>query len=109
MDQTMTVEEVVRNTIGILNGIQVPAGLSSAIGVPVEQAIHNLNLCVDAWEREAREAQVRAMEEAMAAQQAREAEKPEDGREELPEPGMEPIILRPRDVGCPEEEADHAD
>lgn len=95
--RTITVDEVVRNTIRILREIRLPAEMSSAIGVPIEQAIRNLNLCVDAWEREAREAQIRAEEEARRA------------REEMPEPGMEPLVIMARDAGCPEEEAEHAD
>jgi len=49
---TVTVEEVVRATIEILNDIRVPVGLVNEVGIPVARAVQNLNRCIEAWERE---------------------------------------------------------
>lgn len=54
---TITVEQVVRETIGILGDIRVPASMTSEIAIPISRAISNLNACCDAWAREAAEAQ----------------------------------------------------
>lgn len=50
--RTMTAEEVVKITINGLSRIQVPAALIQQIGIPIANAINNLNLCMECWERE---------------------------------------------------------
>lgn len=51
--KSITVEEVVKNTIAELRRISVPAELIEEIGIPVSMAIRNLKACVAAWEQEA--------------------------------------------------------
>lgn len=46
----MTLEEVLKETIRILNDICVPVGLTMQITVPVSNAISNLNECIKAIE-----------------------------------------------------------
>lgn len=50
--QTYTVEQVVRETIRILGGIMIPVSMVDTIGMPIKQAIHNLEACCEAWEKE---------------------------------------------------------
>ena len=47
---TMTVEEVLQATVGMLEGIRVPAGLIDEIGIPLARSISNLRQCVAAME-----------------------------------------------------------
>lgn len=69
--ETITVEQVVNETIGILSNVRIPATLPvevyQEIRTPIIQAISNLNACCDAWKRDA----------AIASQQAQEAGEPE--------------------------------
>ena len=51
--KTITVEQVVNETIRILGDIRVPVALMNEIVAPVQQAISNLNACMDAWARDA--------------------------------------------------------
>lgn len=51
--KSVTVEEVVKNTIMELGRIRVPAELIEEIGIPVSVAIRNLRACVEAWARDA--------------------------------------------------------
>lgn len=44
----MTLEQVIEVTAQLLGGINVPAALTEQIGVPVSQAIGNLNACLEA-------------------------------------------------------------
>lgn len=67
-NQTMTVEEVMRVTIGNLESITIPVTLSEGVGVTVNGCIRNLKLCLGAMERE------RAQQEAAAAAAAEQAE-----------------------------------
>ena len=48
----ITVEQVVRETIGILKGIEVPVAMLERIGIPVNRAVKNLEACCEAWARE---------------------------------------------------------
>ena len=45
----MTVEQVVRETQELLKNINVPAGLTEQIAIPISGAIANLQLCLDAF------------------------------------------------------------
>lgn len=73
-NQRMTVEEVIRVTIGNLESITIPVTLSEGVGVTVNGCIRNLKLCLGAMEQE------RAQQEAAAAAEQAEAEAaPADG------------------------------
>ena len=67
-NQRMTVEEVIRVTIGNLESITIPVTLSESVGVTVNGCIRNLKLCLGAMEQE------RAQQEAAAAAAAEQAE-----------------------------------
>ena len=49
----MTIKEVLEITINNLNGISVPRWLNQQIGIPIDNAIANLQLCLDAMNRPA--------------------------------------------------------
>lgn len=49
----MTVKEVLEITVNNLNGISVPRWLNQQIGVPIDNAIANLQLCIEAMNRPA--------------------------------------------------------
>lgn len=53
----MTVEDVVKKVIAELGVVKIPAELIDEIGIPVAQAIRNLKMCVEAWAREAENAE----------------------------------------------------
>ena len=53
--RTITTDEAVFQTINILSRIQVPARLVREIGIPISQAISNLEACMEAWAREENE------------------------------------------------------
>lgn len=72
-NQRMTVEEVIRVTIGNLESITIPVTLSEGVGVTVNGCIRNLKLCLGAMEQE------RAQQEAAAAAAAEQAEAPAGG------------------------------
>ena len=58
--ETMTVGQVLEITMNNLGGIPVPRALNQMIGIPIDQAISNLQACVDALnaqEAKAREAE----------------------------------------------------
>lgn len=52
MDKPMTVREVIEVTIRELSRVMIPANMVREIGVPVSNAIHNLEMCRDAIDRE---------------------------------------------------------
>ena len=52
----MSLEDVIRVTAELLENIQVPAGMASAVGVPIERAAGNLRYSL-ARIREEREAE----------------------------------------------------
>ena len=50
MEETMTVEQVLKITVNILSGIQIPCALTESVGVPISNSIGNLNRCIEAIE-----------------------------------------------------------
>ena len=46
--RTMTEKDVLIETVKILENIQVPARLAASVGVPLQNAIGNLELILDA-------------------------------------------------------------
>lgn len=42
-----TIEDAIRQTVGLLSGIMVPAPLLDSIGVPVFNSINNLKRCLE--------------------------------------------------------------
>lgn len=50
MEERMTIDQVLGVTIDILEGIDVPMKKLEAIGVPIQQAISNIRLCIQAVE-----------------------------------------------------------
>lgn len=76
----MTVNEVIKHIIPVLEGIKVPMTEVEAIGIPVSNVIRDLKQCVafmDSVEQEARE---KAEQE--AARAAAEQEETEEARNE---------------------------
>ena len=58
--ETMTVRQVLEITMNNLGNIAVPRALNQMIGIPIDQAIGNLQACIeamDAQEAKAREAE----------------------------------------------------
>ena len=101
--RTITTDEAVFQTINILSRIQVPARLVREIGIPISQAISNLEACMEAWAREENEERMKA------AQDGKSAAKlfPEEGTdaangEPANETGAEPVKEA-------EEDADHGE
>lgn len=52
MEKEMTIEEVLEITIRNLKGIQIPVEMSESIGARVLGCIRNIQMCVDAIERQ---------------------------------------------------------
>lgn len=52
MGETMTVYDLVKETIRMMEGIAVPVGLMDSIGAPIRASIGNLRACLDAWDRD---------------------------------------------------------
>ena len=48
----MTVEQVIKETQVLLRNINIPVGLIEQIGFPINGAINNLQLCLDAFEEQ---------------------------------------------------------
>ena len=65
--ETMTVRQVLEITMNNLGNIAVPRALNQMIGIPIDQAIGNLQACI----------------EAMDAQEARMQEAKQTGEEEV--------------------------
>jgi len=49
---SMTVRQVIEITISNLNGISVPRWLNEQIGIPIDNAVHNLRCVLDALDRD---------------------------------------------------------
>ena len=49
----MTVREVLEITRNNLANIAVPRALNDMIGIPIDQAIGNINACIEAMDRDA--------------------------------------------------------
>ena len=56
MEQQMTIKQVLEITVSSLGNIAVPRALNQQIGLPIDQAIANLQLCIDALEKNETEA-----------------------------------------------------
>ena len=63
MENQITIEQAIRMTVNMLNGIQVPVSMAKQIGVPVQNAIENLEACLNALDK-AKEKQVETDEPA---------------------------------------------
>lgn len=100
MDGQMNKEQVIQATIGVLSEISVPVRLKAQIADPIDGAINNLAIVLQMIQVE-KEANAQRQEEAPETIE-REISSEE---EELPEPGMEPLVLMAKDVGHPGEEA----
>ncbi len=99
MEERMNKEQVIQATIGVLSEISVPVRLKKQIADPIDGAINNLAIVLQMFQAE-KEANEKHQEEPEAVE--REISEEE---EEMPEPGMEPLVLMAKDVGHPEEEA----
>lgn len=71
-NETMTVYDLVRETIRMMEGIAVPVGLMDSIGAPIKASIGNLRACLNAWDLE--NAQKAAAAEKVAAEEQEVAE-----------------------------------
>lgn len=49
-NETITIRQAVDTTISLLGCIAVPRYLNSQIGIPIDQAISNLQACIHAWD-----------------------------------------------------------
>ena len=52
MGETMTVRDVIEVTRRELSQVMIPAALVKEIGIPVSNALHNLEMCLEAIDRE---------------------------------------------------------
>ncbi len=68
--ETMTVKEALQITVNLLGNIAVPRSLNAQIGVPIDQAIGNLQQCIEAIEKNERKAEDERVDSA--------GERPED-------------------------------
>lgn len=50
-NKEITIEQLLRITAQQLNGIAVPIAQMDTIGLPIRQAINNLNICLNAFEK----------------------------------------------------------
>jgi hypothetical protein len=48
MEEKLTIRQVLEITVGLLEGIEVPMKQMEKIGAPVMNAIHNLQMCIEA-------------------------------------------------------------
>jgi hypothetical protein len=53
--ETYTVNEVIQITIDLLNGISVPRKLNEQIGIPIDNAVNNLLVVLQALEQKPEE------------------------------------------------------
>ena len=78
----MTVNEVIKRIIPVLEGIKVPMTEIPTIGIPVSGAINDLKQCVAFMDRVEQEASEKAeQEDARAAAEQEDKEKPEESGE----------------------------
>lgn len=52
MEETYSIEEVIRFTVNILSNISVPAALVESIGIPISNALKNLMVLLEAAPKE---------------------------------------------------------
>ena len=101
--RTITTDEAVFQTINILSRIQVPARLVREIGIPISQAISNLEACMEAWAREENEERMKAAQDGKAPEKLfPEEETSETDGEPAAELNQEPVKEA-------EEDADHGE
>lgn len=50
-NKEITIEQLLRITVQKLNSIAVPIGQMDTIGLPIRQAINNINVCLNAFEK----------------------------------------------------------
>ena len=97
--RTITTDEAVFQTINILSRIQVPARLVREIGIPISQAISNLEACMEAWAREENEERMKAAQDGKsAAKLFPEEETGETDGEPAVEVNQEPIEEAEKDA-----------
>lgn len=46
--EVLTIKEALEMTINLLGNISVPRNLNESIGIPIDSAINNLKLCIEA-------------------------------------------------------------
>lgn len=51
MNETMTIRQVLEETVKILNGIQIPISMAEQIAGPLLGCVQNLNACIRAMEQ----------------------------------------------------------
>lgn len=51
MENVLTVEDVLKVTIKMLESIKIPAVMVDEVGIPVARSIGNLNACLNALEQ----------------------------------------------------------
>ena len=66
MEEVMTIKDVLKVTIKLLESIRIPVALSEEVGIPIAKSIMNLNVCVNVMNE---------------AEKKAEAKEKEDGRE----------------------------
>ena len=76
MDRQMTKEEVINETISIMNGIRVPVGLLREIGEPLSGCIRNLVIVMQMID-----AEKQAMKDRMADDQNHSEEKSSEAKD----------------------------
>lgn len=50
-NKEITIEQLLRITVQQLNGIAVPIAQIDTVGLPIRQAINNINICLNAFEK----------------------------------------------------------
>lgn len=48
----MRVRDVLEVTNRMLERVQVPVGMINQVGIPIRDAVHNIQMCIDAIDRE---------------------------------------------------------
>ena len=72
----MTVKDVLKDVLNLLNGVKIPISELETIGMPVGRAINGIKICIEALDRDDRE---KAMQTEKAKQ---ESEQQESGQQE---------------------------
>lgn len=74
MENQMTIDQVLKITVEMLEGLKVPVKLMNDIGIPVAGAIGNIRMCIEAYEASRAEA-----EKKRAEAESEQAEEQDDG------------------------------
>lgn len=89
MEERMTIDQVLAVTIDILEGIDVPMKKLETIGIPIQRAVGNLRLCIQAVQES------RMPKPAEAAPETAELPEEKPAEAAFPEVECEEMIIEP--------------